>query len=319
MNYINKIYKDIYKNITKNLTKVKKMNLTKYKNVFKQMDKKHMDKVLLSFAIGLIGILGISKVAVEATSDTPEGSYTVTKYNIENDETSKFMYNKEGKLYESKVYYPGSKKVKTLKYFYQNTGKLNSLRTYDKNGKVNRFDSWYNVNNHKEKIGEKAHSIVYDKKQHKIAKEIAFTEKGKVKAVGKFIEPIKRGKLSITSGFGSGRAHTGIDMAYSGGGNTYGKPIYASNAGKVVTVEKHSNAGYGHYVVIDHGNGIRTLYGHMSKVNVHVGQIVWKNQKIGAIGTTGMSTGPHIHFEYRKHNIPINGINLIKRAIFYLR
>lgn len=86
--------------------------------------------------------------------------------------------------------------------------------------------------------------------------------------------------------------HTGVDID----GDT-GNPIYAAAAGRVVTAGWGN--GYGLHVVIDHGNGMQTLYGHASKVYVHVGDYVNKGQSIAAIGCTGRCTGPHIHFEVR--------------------
>lgn len=314
INCINERNKNLINNL-KNLTKKTSKNSTQ-----------RVQHGLVLFVIGILSILSISRVVVEATSSPKAApdTHTVIKYDIKNRIVGKFVYNKKGYLYESRVYNPETKKVKALRYFYKNTGRMSSRRLYDNDGKLQRLDTYYNVANRKQALGKTAHSVIYktkdqDTKGRKIVKEINFTPKGKPVAVGKFIEPIKNGKSSITSGFGSGRAHTGLDMAYNGGGNTYGKPIYAANAGRVVEVEKNSNVGYGNHVIIDHGNGIRTLYGHMSHVDVNVGQIVWKNQKIGNIGSTGISTGPHVHFEYRIDNQPINGINRIREAIFYLR
>lgn len=84
--------------------------------------------------------------------------------------------------------------------------------------------------------------------------------------------------------------HDGVDIA-----NSVGTPIYAAGAGKVILAGQ--NSGYGLCVVIDHGNGIRTLYAHMSKVLVSVGDEVSKAERIGLMGATGRVTGPHLHFE----------------------
>ncbi len=90
---------------------------------------------------------------------------------------------------------------------------------------------------------------------------------------------------------GKSRFHAGIDI-----GAAYGTAILAANAG-VVIVSGYNAGGYGNYVVINHGGGYTTLYAHCSSVNVSVGQQVSRGQVIASCGSTGMSTGPHIHFE----------------------
>ncbi|MEA2931607.1 MAG: hypothetical protein QOI56_392 [Actinomycetota bacterium] len=105
----------------------------------------------------------------------------------------------------------------------------------------------------------------------------------------------------ITSGFGSrwGRMHTGIDI-----GAGYGEPIEAAKAGTVILAGY--NGGYGNCVVIDHGGGFSTLYGHMSNIEVSEGQSVASGELIGEVGSTGNSTGPHLHFETRTGGDPEN-------------
>jgi murein DD-endopeptidase MepM/ murein hydrolase activator NlpD len=85
--------------------------------------------------------------------------------------------------------------------------------------------------------------------------------------------------------------HTGIDIA-----NRTGTPILAADAGYVVAAGRDT-WGYGNQVVIDHGNGFKTRYAHLQNILVKAGQTVTKNQKIGTMGSTGRSTGPHLHFE----------------------
>ena len=87
--------------------------------------------------------------------------------------------------------------------------------------------------------------------------------------------------------------HTGTDFAAP-----TGTPIFAAKAGRVVT-SGWSRVGYGIHAMIDHGGGVQTLYGHMSKLNVRPGQEVKQGQVIGYVGSTGFSTGPHLHFEVR--------------------
>lgn len=130
-----------------------------------------------------------------------------------------------------------------------------------------------------------------------------------------FMFPITYGSAYMSSGFGyrsasiSGNAfHGGIDIA---GGGIYGQPIYASRAGTVIVAEKYSDRGYGRYVMIDHGDGYQTLYGHCSSVVVSVGQYVKQGQLISHVGSSGNSTGPHLHFEVRYHNQKVNPLNYV--------
>ena len=91
---------------------------------------------------------------------------------------------------------------------------------------------------------------------------------------------------------GEYKNHGGTDIAAS-----YGSAIYAADSGRVVSSSDGWNGGWGNYVMIDHGNGMQTLYAHMSSRAVSVGQTVSRGQVIGYVGSTGMSTGPHLHFE----------------------
>lgn len=88
--------------------------------------------------------------------------------------------------------------------------------------------------------------------------------------------------------------------------NKIGTPVYAMADG-VVMISKDSgwNGGYGQYIVIKHGNNTQTLYGHLSENSVHAGQSVSQGQKIGELGNTGRSTGPHLHFEVRGDPDPV--------------
>ncbi|MBQ5671263.1 MAG: DUF436 family protein, partial [Oscillospiraceae bacterium] len=95
------------------------------------------------------------------------------------------------------------------------------------------------------------------------------------------------------------QAHAGIDI-----GAAMGTPIVASDGGNVIV--STYDGGYGNYVMINHGDGRSTLYGHMSSRAVSVGQTVTKGQVIGYVGSTGNSTGPHIHFEIRVNGGTVN-------------
>ena len=99
--------------------------------------------------------------------------------------------------------------------------------------------------------------------------------------------------------------HTGVDMACP-----TGTPIYASMSGKVITAG--INRVYGNYVIIDHGNGYQTLYAHMSKIIATKGQWVSQGTRIGLVGSTGYSTGPHLHFTVYKNGKLVNPMSVLK-------
>ena len=122
-----------------------------------------------------------------------------------------------------------------------------------------------------------------------------------INPTGSFIWPTT--STVITSPYGQrvhpvtgqvGKMHTGVDI-----GAGAGEPIYAADSGSIVLAAE--NGGYGNCVMIDHGNGYVTLYGHMSSIAVGKGQSVSQGEVIGYVGSTGITTGPHLHFEIRKN------------------
>ena len=129
-----------------------------------------------------------------------------------------------------------------------------------------------------------------------------------------------RASVVFTSGYGvrsdpfhSGAAmHPGIDLA-----GAYGTPIYATADGTVVRAGWNSG-GYGNMVELDHGRGITTRYGHMSAVLVHAGDHVKRGQQIGRMGSTGRSTGNHLHYEVRIDGRPVNPIPFMKSTDYVL-
>ena len=103
--------------------------------------------------------------------------------------------------------------------------------------------------------------------------------------------------------------HGAIDIA---GSNIYGAPVVASASGTVQYAGPCG--GYGNRVVINHGGGISTLYGHMSSIAVSAGQAISQGQVIGNVGSTGFSTGPHLHFEYRVDGVRKDPLDMFPQS-----
>lgn len=149
-----------------------------------------------------------------------------------------------------------------------------------------------------------------------INQEIRKTQKEGVSiaVTGGFVKPVS-GKITSPFGwrmhpiFKRKIYHSGIDI-----GAPYGTPIKAANSGRVIFVGWYS--GYGKVVIIDHGNinsvPTTTLYAHMSQTLTKQGANVGKGQIIGKVGTTGYSTGPHLHFEVRQKGNPVNPLNFVR-------
>ena len=104
---------------------------------------------------------------------------------------------------------------------------------------------------------------------------------------------------TITSRFGArwGRTHKGVDIA-----GALDSPVAAADNGVVVAAEYRSD--YGNLIILDHQNGMQTYYAHLNSIGVAVGDLIEKGQEIGKVGSTGNSTGPHLHFEVRKDGVP---------------
>jgi murein DD-endopeptidase MepM/ murein hydrolase activator NlpD len=145
--------------------------------------------------------------------------------------------------------------------------------------------------------------------------ERALTEEGRLRAVVPFM-PLRRplfGEAGISSPFGYrpdpflGRPalHPGVDLVQE-----YGSDVKCTGAGRVI----HAGpmGGYGNMVEIDHGNGLTTRYGHLSEVVVDEGQQVKANEIVGRLGSTGRSTGPHLHYEVRVDGEPVDPMRFLK-------
>ena len=122
-------------------------------------------------------------------------------------------------------------------------------------------------------------------------------------AIPVFAEPAE-GVLTSSFGIRNGKNHTGIDI-----GGSSGSDICASVSGTVSYAGWLG--GYGNYIVIDHENGLQTAYGHCSSILVSEGERVKQGQKIAYMGSTGNSTGPHLHFEIKQNNEYLNPLDYV--------
>ena len=106
---------------------------------------------------------------------------------------------------------------------------------------------------------------------------------------------------------GEGAFHTGVDIS-----SQYGDAVRVSADG--VVLEADERAGYGRLVVVDHGFGVTTYYGHLSSFNVVAGQQLRRGDVIGNVGVSGRSTGPHVHYEVRINGAPVNPMRYLRQA-----
>ncbi len=140
-----------------------------------------------------------------------------------------------------------------------------------------------------------------DPTPQRVAQAPLTPDAGSVAAKGSFIWPAS-GRISQGYRF----YHRAIDIANKNSG-----PILAADAG-VVTTAAWTGGGYGNAIVVEHGNGFQTLYAHLSAVQVQVGQRVNRGNVIGQMGTTGRSTGIHLHFEIRQGGTLVNPMNYLQ-------
>jgi murein DD-endopeptidase MepM/ murein hydrolase activator NlpD len=111
-------------------------------------------------------------------------------------------------------------------------------------------------------------------------------------------------EFKVNQGYSA--VHRGVDLHGS-----LGDPVYPIMNGKIEAIY-YGNISYGNHVIVDHGSGVKSLYAHLSKISVSVNQEVDKNTVIGNVGTTGWSTGPHLHLEVYDQGENINPLSIIK-------
>jgi murein DD-endopeptidase MepM/ murein hydrolase activator NlpD len=135
--------------------------------------------------------------------------------------------------------------------------------------------------------------------------KLVVASRGSGGGAGQLDWPVSGRRLTSPFGARKGGYHTGLDID----GNT-GDPVSSIESGKVIFAAY--SGGYGNIIKIDHGDGLQTWYAHLSKMAVSAGSTVEKGQYIGDVGSTGRSTGSHLHLEIRINGSPYNPINYLK-------
>ena len=167
-------------------------------------------------------------------------------------------------------------------------------------GQIDSFQALYNE--------EEAARIELEQQIAELQEELERQQQSSVQGSGRFVWPATSYIVTSTFGtrlhpvYGYYLTHYGVDI-----GAGYGTEVYAADSGTVIASEYSSS--YGYYIVIDHGNGYTTLYGHMSTLIADVGEGVAQGEVIGLIGSTGVSTGPHLHFEVRDYGVCVDPLD----------
>ncbi|MBO4831855.1 MAG: peptidoglycan DD-metalloendopeptidase family protein [Oscillospiraceae bacterium] len=167
-------------------------------------------------------------------------------------------------------------------------------------GQIDSFQALYQE--------EEAARLELEQQIAELQEELERQQQACVQGSGRFVWPATSYIVTSTFGtrlhpvYGYYLTHYGVDI-----GAGYGTEVYAADSGTVIASEYSSS--YGYYIVIDHGNGYTTLYGHMSTLIASVGEGVSQGEVIGLIGSTGVSTGPHLHFEVRDYGVCIDPLD----------
>lgn len=136
-----------------------------------------------------------------------------------------------------------------------------------------------------------------------LAREVLSPSVSRAQSFLSFLWPVE-GIVSSPFGLRDGRQHQGLDIAAN-----YGLPVKAARGGRVTYAGLRGT--YGKAIIIQHSSGFYTLYAHTSKILVNTGDEVETGQEIALIGSTGRSTGPHLHFEIRRNEVPLDPINFL--------
>ena len=199
------------------------------------------------------------------------------------------------------------KRDKEIQQFILNEENWNLITIGTKGNVKNNID---NISKPEAEIPETEQPKIVDKKPNYVNNEIIVPKKNEIS----YFHPLKDSKFKLSSPFGyrihpvykTRRFHSGVDL-----GAVKNTPIYAINDG--IVLRAGVARGYGNYIVIDHKNGLKSAYAHMSTMLIRKGDKVTKGDKIGLVGMTGTATGDHLHFEVIKNDKKINPSRFIEK------
>jgi len=251
-----------------------------------------MDKEIIRQVNSIMEELTLKKAELEVSKKDLLSSKAVIQ-----DERAKLIEQKEKLETENLAYTSKLAEIKKLE-----TKKSSAINSLTKEEKEIASDIGDIIEENKELQDEISALIRAEANKNTISQGITNSQQNNTNAG--YIKPVS-GRVTSSYGYrihpilGYRKLHTGIDFAA-----TSGTPIKATRAGTVIRASYNST--YGNNVIIDHGNGVTTLYAHMSALNTSYGSKVSQGQIIGYVGSTGMSTGPHLHLEFRLNGNLVN-------------
>lgn len=260
-----------------------------------QVKAKHFNSLKFAIAAGLIivmvlmtAILRLNRRVAEQSNENARLHSQVASLQTEMDKTTEdaMLANSEKEGNRSKA----------VGYIESIQSKLKNINTYlSKRGLHSISFKTVNLSTNKEKSDTKMYSE-FNSYLDKLVNNIAYMPMGypRLSSFTSFF-----GYRSNPFDFGGGEFHPGLDFK-----GKKGEPVKCTASGNVIYAAKAG--GYGNCVRIKHPNGLETWYGHLSKINVREGQRVTVGDVIGKVGSTGRSTGPHLHYEIRKNGRPVN-------------
>ncbi len=307
-NQISALNKDISE--TNTLLSEKQRQLEQKKADIRRTDALFKERLKAMYIMRSGGTLS-TVLAVDSFSELLTATDTLQRISVADTELLKYL-DEEKKAIETEE----AEIQEQLNALVEKQGTLENKQA-ELAGYMQTLDSQLSETAAQQKAAEETQADVYaEYLAAKQALEAEFASSGNTSYVGgEWIWPVpSNGHISSPFGwrtlYGVADNHIGIDISTGSGTWIYNKPIVASNSG-VVTKAVYGTTGYGRYIIIDHGGNNFTLYGHCNSLAVNVGDYVIQGQTIAYVGSTGNSTGPHLHFEIRLNGTPVDPAPLV--------